>query len=212
MRDAVEAEPEENLTQVDVDEWAAALAHHFAVACPVLKTDDIWMEPAKPVTIDMSWDQTRYFSSAASTRNFPGERIVVHVPFDGEADVFKLRTSTFSTTIPRGRVHGNDLLLTIDYPRDQPPNVDAHAEGFVAQVTKYLGWAANEIDAFNAGLERGAREAIEARRQRVMKREAQLSQSRIPIRRPGDSAKKTYIADVLVRRPAPSLPLEQSIH
>jgi hypothetical protein len=43
MHEAVEAEPEENLKQADVDEWAVALAHHFAVASPVLKTEDIWM-------------------------------------------------------------------------------------------------------------------------------------------------------------------------
>jgi hypothetical protein len=41
MRDAVEAEPEENLKQADVDAWAAALAHHFAVACPEFQTNDV---------------------------------------------------------------------------------------------------------------------------------------------------------------------------
>jgi hypothetical protein len=30
-----EAEPDESLKQADIDVWAAALAHHFAVACPV---------------------------------------------------------------------------------------------------------------------------------------------------------------------------------
>jgi len=33
-----------------------------------------------------------------------------------------------------------------------------------------------------------------------------LAESKIPVRRPGESGKKTYIPDVLVRRPAPSLP------
>lgn len=47
MRDAVEAEPEESLKQADVDEWAAALAHHFAVACPDLRADDVWREQSR---------------------------------------------------------------------------------------------------------------------------------------------------------------------
>jgi hypothetical protein len=62
MREAVEAEAEESLKQADVAEWAAALAHHFAVACPVLKTNVVWMEPAKPVKIDISWDRSRDFT------------------------------------------------------------------------------------------------------------------------------------------------------
>lgn len=206
MREAVEAEAEESLKQADVAGWAAALAHQFAVACPVLKTNDVWMEPAKPVKIDMSWDRSRDFRDTSYARNFPGERIVVHVPFEGEPDVFKLRTSTFSLNPPRGQVKGSDLLLTIDYPRDQVPNVGAHSESFIGQVNQYLGWAAREIDAFNAGLEREARQAIEAGRQRVKKRDAALATSNIPIRSRGQSAEKTYIADVLVRRPAPSLP------
>lgn len=54
MRDAVEAEPEESLRQADVDQWAAALGHHFAVACPELQTGDVWREPVKDVKVDVS--------------------------------------------------------------------------------------------------------------------------------------------------------------
>jgi hypothetical protein len=95
MREAVEAEPEENLKQADPLESAAALAHHFAVACPELNTDEVWMEEPRPVKIDVSRDPGRYFSDPYSdlARNYPGERIVVHVPFKGDAGVFKLRPS-----------------------------------------------------------------------------------------------------------------------
>jgi len=206
MLQAVEAEPEENLKQADVGEWATALAHHFAVGCPVLKPTDVWMEPAKPVKIDVSGDNSRDFSDPRLARNFPGERIVVHVPFAGDAGVFNLKPSSWSTTRPHGRVKDSDLLLTIEYPREQTPHVDVHAQRFISDVSQYLGWAAAEIGAFNNGLEQQARQAIDARRQRVEQRDAALAQSSIPIRRSGESGKKTYIAEVLVRRPAPSLP------
>jgi hypothetical protein len=127
------------------------------------------------------------------------------VPFEGDAGVFKLRTSSFTTIWPRGRVEGNDLILTIDYARDQKPNIDGEAQSFIDLVGKYLGWACEQIDAFNAGLERDAKQAIEARQRRVEERDAHLAQSSIPVRRPAEKG-KTYIPDVLVRRPAPSLP------
>jgi hypothetical protein len=105
VSEAVEAEPEESLKQADAEEWAAALAHHFAVACPELQTEDVWMEPVKDVKVDVSWDRGRYFSEPYSdlARNFPGYRVVVHVPFQGEGDVFKLRPSSFTFSPPRGR-------------------------------------------------------------------------------------------------------------
>jgi len=49
MAAAVDAEPGESLRQADTDEWAASLAHHFAVACPELKTDAVWMEPSEEI-------------------------------------------------------------------------------------------------------------------------------------------------------------------
>ena len=207
MREAVEAEAEESLKQADVDEWAAALAHHFAVACPELKTDDVWMEPVRDVKVDVSWDQSRYFSDYASdlARNSPGYRVVVHVPFEGDAGVFQLKTSTWTTTFPRGRVKDGELLLTIDYPRDHKPDIDAQAQGFINEVSRYLSWAREQIDVFNSALEQEARRAIEGRRRRIEERDAHLAQSKIPVRRPGEVG-KTYIPDVLVRRPVPSLP------
>lgn len=208
MRKAVEAESEENLKQADADEWAEALAHHFAVACPELTTDDVWREPVQDVKVDVSWDQRRYFSDYASdlAHNFPGYRVVVHIPFDGDAGVFRLKTSTFNWNPPRGRVKDSDLLLTIDYPRDQQPNIDSQVQAFIGSVSTWLGWARGQIDSFNAGLVRQARQAIEGRRQRIEQRDAHLAQSSIPVGRPGETREKTYIPDALVRRPAPSLP------
>lgn len=207
MREAVEAEPEESLKQADPLEWAAALAHHFAVACPELRTDEVWMEEPKPVKIDVSRDPGRYFSDPYSdlARNYPGERIVVHVPFEGDAGVFRLRPSSFTTVWPRGQVKNDELLVTIDYPRDQTPNVDGPTQEFIRRVGQYLEWSRQQIESFNRTLGEEARRAIDARRQRVEQRNAQLAKSSIPLRRPGDKA-KTYIPDVLVRRPAPSLP------
>ena len=208
MRGAVEAEPEESLKQADPQEWAEALAHHFAVAPPALRADEVWMEPVQEITIDVSWDRRRAFSDEYSelARAFPGYRIVVHVPFDGEADVFKFRPSQFTTNSPRGRVSGHDVLLTIEYPRDSQPSIDGAAQNFIDTVGRWLAFARTDIASFNAGLAQRALQEISGRHQRIQQRDLHLAQSTIPVRRPGELGKKTYIPDVLVRRPAPSLP------
>jgi hypothetical protein len=208
MVEAIEAEPEESLKQADADEWATALAHHFAVACPELLTDDVWMEEVRDVKVDVSHDRMRAIIDPYSdlARNFPGYRVVVHVPFEGEGDVFKLRPSQFSLSPPRGRIKASDLMLTIEYPRDQQPDIDAQVDSFIGTVSRSLAFARADIVSFNNGLEQQAAQAIAGRRQRIEQRDAHLAQSKIPVRRPGESDKKTYIPDVLIRRPAPSLP------
>lgn len=48
--------------------------------------------------------------------------------------------------------------------------------------------------------------AIATRRRRISQRDAALAESTIPVRRVREHGATTYIADVLVRRPAPSSP------
>jgi hypothetical protein len=209
MREAVATEPEENVKQADEAEWAAALAHHYGVACPELKMDEVWREPAHDVTVDVSRDQRRFFSGDEIPEvayRYPGYRVVVHAPFDGDGSVFKLRPNRGTTVGPRGRIGEDEVLFTIDWPHDTQVDIDTRAQEEIGRVDRYLDWAREQIEAFNQTLEQHARDAIEARRQRLEQRDANLAKSAIPVRRPSESGKKTYIADVLVRRPAPSLP------
>jgi hypothetical protein len=76
----------------------------------------VWREPIKEVKVDVSWDRGRYFSDYASdlARNFPGYRVVVHIPFEGDAGVFSLRPSSFTFNPPRGRVNEGEEYLGLD--------------------------------------------------------------------------------------------------
>ena len=147
MHEAVEAEGEDSLKQADADAWAAALAHHFAVPSPVLRSEDVWREPVKEVNVDVSWDRGRYFSDRRSdlARNFPGYRVVVHIPFEGDAEVFSLQPSSFTLNPPRGRVTDRELVLTIEYARDIQPNIDGQVSSFIGGVSQWLGFARRDL-------------------------------------------------------------------
>jgi len=143
MHEAVEAEPESSLMQADEEAWADALAHHYAADCPVLKTDSVWQEPPKDTTIDVSGDRMRAIFDPYSdaVRNFPAYRIVVHIPFEGDARVFRLRPGQFSLSPPRCQVGKDELRLAITFPQDAPRPVDPEAQSFIDNVQTHLGWA-----------------------------------------------------------------------
>jgi len=170
------------------------------------------MEPPADVGVDVSRDWRRAIVDPYSdaVRNYPGYRVVVHVPFGGDREVFTLKPSTYTWNPPRARIARDELLLTIEYPLDSPPDIDAAVNGLIGSVNQWLGFARTDIDSFNRNLEQEARQAIERRRQRNAQRDAQLARSAIPVRRPGESGTRTYIQNVLVRRPAPSLPETRS--
>ncbi|MEX0682098.1 MAG: hypothetical protein WD472_01405 [Dehalococcoidia bacterium] len=55
---AIENEAEEAVQRVDVDEWAEALAHHYAMECPQL-TGIVSQSKPRETTIDVTGDHMR---------------------------------------------------------------------------------------------------------------------------------------------------------
>ena len=98
------------------------------------------------------------------------------------------------------------MLIDVEYLHDAPVDVRAVALGVIGGIEHYLGWARSDIETFNAGLEQTARAAIQARRDRVRQAYDRLAETGIPLREAGGGQPKTYIADVLVRRPSPTIP------
>jgi RNAse (barnase) inhibitor barstar len=93
MRDAVEAEPE-GPTPMSGRRRLPITSPSPARSCRRMTCGG----SRKDVKVDVSWNRSRYFSGPYSdlARNFPGYRVVFHVPFEGDAGVFSLRPSSFT--------------------------------------------------------------------------------------------------------------------
>jgi len=204
--------PEEHLLKVDEDEWVRALVERYSVEAPVLHGDKAWMDKPQEVQVDVSWDHVNRFIEDPSTPTYvPGYRTAAHIPFTGEKDVFLLRPSTWNLNPPRAEVAEDELRLVIEYPSDRPVNIKARTKQLADAVEQHLGWARGDIEQYNRSLEAKARRAIDARRDRVRRNYEHLQATGLPMGPPEESP-KTYIAEAIVRRPAPALartPLEQ---
>lgn len=72
--------------------------------------------------------------------------MVVHVPFTGEADLFKFTPSTRDWNPPSAEVRRGEVLVAVEYPADSPTDVRAAAEGVTSKINKYLGWTRNDAE------------------------------------------------------------------
>jgi hypothetical protein len=206
MLQEVERAPEEHLLQVDEAAWARALAERWGAETPELQPDGAWMDKTQDTKVDVSREHfTRNISDPSRPAYVPGHKTVAHIPFTGDKAVFSLRPSTYSGTSPRADVGDGELRLVIEYASDAPVNIKAQTDALVNAVNAYLGYARNEIEPFNRRLESQARTAIQNRRARVERHRAHLAKTGLPVGPPEKHA-KTYIAEALVRRPAPVLP------
>jgi hypothetical protein len=205
LDEEIENTPEEHLLQADENEWVRALVARYAVQTPELRRRDWWMDTPEEIRVDVSGDWNRAILDPSRSVYVPGYRVTIHIPFSGEKDVFKFRPSTRTTTFQVASVGDGELVQTIEYTADGPRDVRAEAEGLLDHVEQYLEWARMDIEAFNAALEHRTRTAIQRRRERVRHNYKRLAETGIPMLRPED-APRTYIADVIVRRPSPASP------
>lgn len=96
----------------DEVEWAKALAERYAVEAPSLRVDEVWTDPPEAVQVDVSWDHFRRVIRDPSRPAYvPGHRTLVHIPFSGEKDVFKLRPSSYTLNPPHAWVADGELQL-----------------------------------------------------------------------------------------------------
>lgn len=202
----IEKAPEDHLLQADEDSWVAALVERYQVIAPRLLSDQWSMDKPTEIKIDVSWDHMRAVFDRSRPAYVNGFRVRVHVPFEGEADVFKVTPSTRNFNPPRAVISRGEVLIDIEYPHDAPADVRAVALDVIGDIERYLEWARGDIATFNEGLEQRARAAIQARRDRVRQAYDRLAETGIPLRQTQGEQPKTYIADVLVRRPSPTIP------
>jgi hypothetical protein len=202
--------PEDHLMHVDEDEWVNALVSRYTVDPPQLHRDKWWMDAPQEIKYDVRHEGERRFISDYSVPALVnGFRVVVHIPYSGDRDLFKFTPSTRTYSPPIANIVTGEVQLNIEFPADSPRDVKAEAESVAGTIENYLTWAKGDADMFNATLTQRARAGIQNRRQRVLQNYERLQDTGIPIRRPDDSP-KTYIADVLVRRPSPSIPTSAS--
>lgn len=202
--------PEDHLMHVDEDEWIMALVHRYEIEVPELQRDKWWMDAPEEVQVDVRYDGAmRAITDYDRPALVNGFRIIVHVPFTGERDIFKFTPNTRNYNPPRATIKRDEVRVVVEYPADSPRDVKAEAEGILNSIDTYLGWARGDAATFNRTLEQRARGAIQARKARVRETYERLQSTGIPLRRSNDAA-KTYIADSIVRRPSPLIPASTS--
>jgi hypothetical protein len=129
----------------------------------------------------------------------------VHIPFDGDPGIFRLRPNQFTFNPPRAEVRGQELVDVIEYPHETPANIGARAQQLATTAQQWLGWAGGQVEEYNRSLHNQALAAIATRKQRIKAHQQHLAVTGLPVGPPSERS-KTYIVDVLIRRPAPVLP------
>lgn len=134
----------------------------------------------------------------------PGTRLTLHVPFSGEADLFKFKASTFSLNPPRGTVRGSELTFTYVAPQAEAAGAKQYFDSQLRSVHQALTWTNGDVGKHNASLEPTVREWVQARRLRLLDNQSVAASLGYPLRSRPDAPRTYALPDV--RRKIPPAP------
>ena len=107
--------PEGHLMQADEDEWVAALVERYSVDAPQLHAEQWWQDPPAEIKYDVSGHPGRDVRGSGPFY-VNGIRVVVHVPFTGEADLFKFTPNTRDWNPPTADIRSSEVLVAVRVP------------------------------------------------------------------------------------------------
>ncbi len=137
MKKAIAGAPETMLSLSDDDVVAKYLAD-FDVDIPSLQRQEMTTSQQE-IDMDVSQDPRRFFFERGRPFYIKGTEIVVHIPFIGEGVFFRVQPNMFSSSMPRGSVDGQELLITFIFANDQPPgDLKGMLEAQLNQIEQYL--------------------------------------------------------------------------
>lgn len=197
----VSALSEERILNSDVAALVDYFASKYAVTVPTLDRDNLVAEHhERQVTVYDQFDQREF--------QVPGEAYDFELPFDGDAQIFKLKPNTYNFNPPQAEIQGSTLRFSISGRTLDPSAVKRQIDETVNTIEEYLGWHRTMWSPYDTQLRSSVSQSIEQRRSRLLQQKGaalQLAGLGIKLReKPGDT--RTFVAPAIKQVLKPQLP------
>jgi len=203
-REATQAVPPDRVLIIPEPDLVQELMAQYGVSPPRLRLEARYSPGARDTKVDVSGDWRRAIWDRSGPFYVPGTRFDVRVPFDGDAQLFRLRPSTFTTVVPRGRVEGQELVVGHEGAADSlnPEQVKAQLDGDLGRIQQYLDWVAADCVRFNMQLQQELENAVKQRRIKVLQDRNLEAFLGIPVQRRSDVSPVFSVPVERRRKPA----------
>jgi len=188
----------ESLLEADPERLTEALVASHSLLPVELNEDCISIDQADQ-KVDVSQDGQRFIRDRSGPFIVDATIVRFFVPFDGDAELFKYKPSTYSYNPPSGNVEGNELILAYATTDGNAATVKAEFERDLGNVRKYLDWAAANVRQAIVQLRSAAENRIAERRRKLLADYEMVSELGFPVRRRSD-VPKTYVVPEIRRK------------
>jgi len=170
MEQAIIQASDSELQQGDLEVVVSKFVESYTLTPPSLDEGKIHYGPGRgSAHTSTSWDFGRQTTSA-------GSWIQASIPFAGSSELFQVQPSSFTSNPPRGEVSGQTLILTFPHQNKSAEAVQRQVNQQLMEIKQYLATLTSDVESYNEGLRRKARQLIEVRRSKVNREQSLFDQ------------------------------------
>lgn len=194
----------DRLLNTSVDDLCDYFEKKYKIDVPVLRPENI-VADQRETKIDVSGDPRRYFSNPGQPFYVNGTTVEISVPFEGDAEAFKVQPTSYTMNPPRADIKSNNLIIKVEGTDLSAEQVRNEVNRTISDIEGYLVTLRFNAQGLNTQIRSIARAAIEQRRGKLLKDRNLLGDLGFKIKeREGES--RTYAAPEVRRKLAPALP------
>jgi hypothetical protein len=177
--------------KVSFNDLAKHLFDKYQIEPVTLVKDDIHIGDNGDTTVDMSHD----FRYGGRANHVPATFAEFVIPFTGDQNIFRLRTSTFNFNPPSAQITPNALRMRYTSVEHNPAAMRSSFDNDLKNIEQFLQWGAADIERFNSQLNEIIRQRFNHRKEKFLKDRGLVEGLGFPIKARAGSA-STYAAPV----------------
>lgn len=192
--------PANTLLNASEHDLVQALVDEFRLNVPVIKDNDIHIAESAETQVDVSRDPMRMIRDRSRPFNMPGNKTVIAVPFDGDAQFFMVQPTSYSLSPPRAEMGNGELLLTYVTTNQNAEAIKREYQGTVNSVKEYLRGLSESAVQFNGQLEGLVMAQVKTRKDRLLADAGMTASLGLPMKK-REGVPSTYAVPVARRVP-----------
>lgn len=200
VKKGVEGLDSNYLLNANEDELVKSLVDEYRLEVPVIKDDEIHVADYGEAKVDVSRDPNRLIHDRSRPFYIPGSQTTIAVPFDGDAEFFRISPNTFNMSLPVGEIVGSEIHLSYTSAGQDSEAIKHEYQATVREIKQKLDWQRQTAEPFNNQLEALVREEIAQRKKRILSGAGMVESLGLPIKR-RQGAPTTFAVPVSRRRP-----------
>lgn len=208
MQEEIAAVNGDRLLNTAVDDLARYFESKFKIEVPALVTDEIVVDQ-REAKIDVRHDPRRWIDDRSRPVYVPGTEVEVEIPFTGDAEVFRVRPTSYTLSPPRAEVRSNALVLRISGTDLTADGVQQSINQTINEVQSYLSTLRTNAAGLNQQLLQRAKTSIESRRQKLLADRNLVGALGFKMKQ-RDGNQRTFAAPEVKRKISPAMPTASS--